>query len=55
VNGVDLALLLASIFLWGNGFSSVAESLPYVAAGTAAAAVVLRPARTSIARAWSYR
>ena len=49
------ALLLGAIFLWGDGFSSLARSLPYVAAGTAAAAVVLWPARTSIARTWLYR
>jgi hypothetical protein len=48
------ALLLGAIFLWGDGFSSLARSLPYVAAGTASAAVVLRPAQISIARAWLY-
>lgn len=49
------ALLLVAIFLGGGGFSSVLSSLPYVAAGTASAALVLWPARTSIARAWVYR
>ena len=47
-------LLLGAIFLWGDGFSSLARSLPYVAAGTVSAAVVLRPAQLSIARAWLY-
>lgn len=46
------ALLLVAIFLWGDGSSSLVRSLPFVAAGNVAAAVVLRPARTSIARTW---
>ena len=47
-------VLLGSISLWGNGFSSLADSLPYVAAGTVSAAVVLGWARRSIARTWLY-
>jgi hypothetical protein len=35
--------------------SELARSVPFVAAGSAAAALVLRPARTSLARAWLYR